>query len=183
MKNQFLLLLLSLIPLVNIAQSIDHNPQKGLGFALNTTFNGELFALQVTPSLLYNKGNNQFELGIGFNPIDRADHTLLSGELSYKYFPNGTAHKFNMYLLTRISLIHNERNTFYPATYNYLFLDGGYGFQIKLFEGAYMGTDVSIGTFSYHKNSQHPYEAFATNNFLDEVGFCLDFGFQIGYRF
>lgn len=43
-----------------------------------------------------------------------------------------------MYLISSVSYVHNPRDTFYPTTYNYLFLNGGYGFQLVPFEHAYM---------------------------------------------
>lgn len=101
--------------------------------------------------------------------------------MNYKYFPNGLAQKFNLYFVTQLSIIHNQRNTYYPATYNYLFVNTGYGFQIKLFEGAYLGTNVKIGTFTYNKTSENPYEGFHSTDFFDETGFILDFQLHLSY--
>ena len=135
------------------------------------------------PSVAYYKGNNQFELGCGLHPVIRKNKRILSCELNYKYFPNGTVNEFNMYLITRFSYINNAKDTYFPATYNYLFLSGGYGFEINAFKGAYVGTNISIGAFTYSKNSENPYLNFAKNNMLDELGFNLAFQFNVGYRF
>lgn len=180
MIRSLLITLPLLLPLAHHAQTIDSKNTSQLGFSLNMGFDGELYDFQVTPSLVYLKGNNQVELGLGFNPFDRADQTLLSGDISYKYFPNGPGGKFNLYLVSQLAIIHNQRNTYYPAAYNYLFLHAGYGFQIKLFKGAYLGTNVKMGTFTYDKSSENPYEGFHSIDFFDEVGFNL--GFQLHIR-
>ncbi len=181
MIRSILIIQILLFPVVLQAQTSDVEKTGKLGFGMNTGFNGELGAFQATPSLAYLKGNSQFELGIGFNPFDRADQTLLSGDMNYKYFPNGLAQKFNLYFITQLSIIHNQRNTYYPATYNYLFLNAGYGFQINLFKDAYLGTNVKIGTFTYNKTSENPYEGFQSTDFFDETGFMFDFHLHISY--
>ena len=172
-----------LSPLVHHAQTSDPKNTGKLGFSLNTGFNSELYTFQTTPSLVYMKRNSQIELGLGFNPFDRADQTLLSADINYKYFPNGIEQKFNLYFVSQLVFIHNQRNTYYPATYNYLFLNTGYGFQIKLFDGAYLGTNVKIGTFTYNKSSTNPYEGFSSKGFFDEIGLNLDFQLHFNYFF
>ncbi|MEQ8471397.1 MAG: hypothetical protein RIC35_09430 [Marinoscillum sp.] len=176
-----LIILILLIPMVHHAQTSAAENTGQWGVVLNAGFNGELGAFQATPSLAYLKGNSQFELGLGFNPFDRTDQTLLSGDMNYKYFPNGMERKFNLYFITQLSIIHNQRNTYYPATYNYLFLNAGYGFQINLFKDAYLGTNVKIGTFTYNKASDNPYEGFRTTDFFDETGFNLDLQLHLSY--
>ena len=183
MIRSILIIHILLFPVVLQAQKSDVENTGKLGFSLNTAFNGELYAFQVTPSLAYLKGYSQFELGMGFSPFDRADQTLLRGDIDYKYFPNGVARKFNLYFVTQLAIIHNQRNTYYPATYNYLFLNTGYGFQIKLFASTYLGTNVKIGIFTYNKTSENPYEGFHSTDFFDEVGFNLDFQLHLNYFF
>jgi hypothetical protein len=46
-----------------------------------------------------------------------------------------------------------------------------------------MGTNMSLGTFSYSKRSEIPYDSFAKKDLFDEFGFNLAFQFNIGYRF
>lgn len=181
MIRYLLIIQILLFPVVLQAQSSDVENSGESGFSLSTGFNGELYAFQVTPSLAYLKGNSQFELGLGFNPFDRADQTLLSGNINYKYFPNGMGRKFNLYFITQLSIIQNQRNTYYRATYNYLFLNAGYGFQINLFKDAYLGTNVKIGTFTYNKSSENPYEGFHSTDFFDETGFNLDLQLHLSY--
>ena len=181
MKHYLLLILISLIPLFTQAQTSDTTGK--FGFVMNSSLNGELNPIRLVPSVTYYKGNNQFELGLGLSPFIQKEQRILSCELNYKYFPNGTANKFNMYLITRFSYIHNERNTYFPTTYNYLFLNEGYGFEINAFKGLYLGTNISIGVFTYSKNSENPYPGFAKNKLFDELGFDLATQFNVGYRF
>jgi hypothetical protein len=163
------------------AQTNDSNGK--FGFTINSSLNGEIQPIRIVPSLTYYKGKNQFELGFGMHPFIRKDQKIKSGEFNYKYYPNGTDNKYNLYFITRLSYVNNTRNTYYPATYNYLFLNGGYGLEIKAFKGAYLGTNISIGTFTYNKDSENPYNTFAPKKLFEEFGFDLAFQFNIGYRF
>lgn len=181
MIRSILIIQILLFPVVLQAQTSDVEKTGELGFSLSTGFNGELYSFQLTPSLAYLKGNSQFELGIGFNPFDRADQTLLSGDMNYKYFPNGMERKFNLYFISQLAIIHNQRSTYYPATYNYLFLNAGYGFAIKLFDGGYLGTNIKMGTFTFNKSSTNPYEGFQSTDFFDETGFNLDLQLHLSY--
>ena len=181
MKHYLFLFIFGLTSLIGTAQT---DASKGqFGFAINSSLNGEVYPLRLVPSITYLKNNSQWELGFGLHPFIRKDQNIYSGELNYKYFPNGTDKKFNMYLIANLSYIHNPRKTFFPTTYNYLFLNGGYGFQLVPFKNAYMGTNMSIGTFTYNKRSEIPYTEFSEKNFFDEFGFNLAFQFNIGYRF
>ncbi|MEZ4804390.1 MAG: hypothetical protein R2852_02605 [Bacteroidia bacterium] len=181
MKNYIFLTLVSLIPFVANAQSSDSTGS--FGFALNSSVNGEFYPIRIVPSLTYIKGKNQLELGVGFNLTDREFQKIISSELNYKHFPNGTENKFNMYLLTRFSYINSVLEKPTTTNYNYLFLNGGYGIEIKAFKGAYIGTNISSGIFTYSKKSDIPYEAFASQKLFDTYRFNLAFQFNVGYRF
>ncbi len=138
MKYFIILTLISLIPFVTNAQLDDSKGR--FGIALNSSVNGELYPVRIVPSLTYSKGKSQFELGLGFNPFLRKSQKLLSSEFNYKYFPNGTDKKFNTYLIARFSYMNSARDTYYPTHYNYLFLNGGYGLEIKAYKGLYIDT-------------------------------------------
>ena len=181
MKYYIFLTLISLIPFVTNAQSSDSTGS--FGFTLNSSMNGELYPIRIVPSVTYIKGKNQLELGVGFNLSDRKFQKLVSSELNYKYFPNGTENKFNMYLIARLSYINSARDTYYPTNYNYLFLNGGYGIEIKAYKGAYIGTNINTGVFTYSKKSDIPYEAFASQKLFDTFRFNLAVQFNVGYRF
>lgn len=181
MKRFVIAFIIGLVPLSSSAQSDSTKGQ--FGFALNSSMNGEVYPIRLVPSITYLKKKSQLELGFGIHPFIRKDQNIYSGEFNYKYFPNGTAKKFNMYLLGRLSYIHNPRDTFYPTTYNFLFLNGGYGFQLVPFKNAYLGTNMSVGIFTNNKKSEIPYNGFSEENLFDEFGFNLAFQFNMGYRF
>jgi hypothetical protein len=181
MKRYLFTLSIALIGLISTAQTDSTKGQ--FGFALNSSLNGEVYPIRLVPSITYLKKNNQFEIGFGVHPFIRKDQTIYSCEFNYKFFPNGTNNKFNMYLITHASFIHNPRETYYPTTYNYLFLNGGYGFQLVPFKNAYIGTNMSAGLFTYNKKSDVPYDSFSAKRFFSEFGFNLAFQFNIGYRF
>ena len=183
MIRYLLILQILLYPLVLQAQTSDVENGSPWGIGLNTGFNGELGTFLATPSLSYLTGNNQFELSLGFNPLDRVDQTILSGDINYKYYPNGMEQKFNLYFVSQLSMIHNQRSNYYPATYNYLFLNAGYGFAIKLFDSGYLGTNIKMGTFTFNKSSTNPYEGFQSIDFFDETGFNLDVQLHLNYYF
>ena len=181
MKNYIFLTLVSLIPFVANAQSSDSTGS--FGFAFNSSVNGELYPIRLVPSLTYIKGKNQLELGVGFNLSARKFQKLVSSELNYKYFPNGNENKFNMYLIARFSYINSSRDTFYPTKYNYLFLNGGYGFEIIPKQHVFLGTNLSLGGFTFNKRSEIPYAAFESQNLFEEIELNLAFQFNVGYRF
>ena len=156
--------------------------QGRIGFAINSGINGELYPIRVIPSVTYLKNKSQYEIGFGIHPYFRKDQDIYSGEFNYKFFPNGTDDKFNMYLVGNISYVHNRRETFFPTNYNYLFLNGGYGFQLVPFKNGYMGTNISIGLFTNNKKSEIPYAAFAEKSLFEDFGFNMAFQFNIGYR-
>lgn len=184
MRINFLILIVVLLPSLVRAQTTDTTNTAGrIGIAINSSLNGEVYPIRLVPSLSYLKGNSQFELGVGFHPFIRKDQRILSTEFNYKYFPNGTDNKFNMYVIGRLSYINNTRKTYYPSKYNYLFLNGGYGFQLNPTKNLYLGTNITIGTYTYGKRTEIPYEGFTKKDLFDEFGFNLAFQFNIGYRF
>ncbi len=181
MKHYFITLIIGLTSLSAAAQPDSTGGQ--FGFALNSSFNGEIYPIRLVPGITYLKNKSQFELGVGVHPFIRKDQNIFSGEFNYKYFPNGTNKKFSLYLIARLSYVYNPRKTFYPTTYNYLFLNGGYGFQLVPFKNAYIGTNMSMGTFTNSKRSDIPYDSFAEKDLFEEFGFNLACQFNMGYRF
>lgn len=99
MKSILLILMIVLLPSLVRAQTTDTTGR--IGFAINSSLNGEVYPIRLVPALSYLKGNSQFELGVGFHPFIRNDQRILSTEFNYKYFPNGTDKKFNMYVIGR----------------------------------------------------------------------------------
>ena len=181
MKNYFLIILISLIPFFTQAQTSDSTGR--FGFTVNPGMNTELSPIRIVPGITYFKGNSQLELGFGIHPFIQKDQKILSTELNYKYYPNGVENKFNMYLIAHFSYAHNSRDTYYPTTYNYLFLNGGYGFEINASKDVYLGTNVNIGTHTFSKKNESPANMLISSDLFDEFG--VNFGAQvnIGYRF
>jgi hypothetical protein len=184
MKQGILIILIGLFSLFSQAQTDGNERNKGkIGVAINSSMNGEVYPIRLVPSITYIRGKSQFELGLGIHPFIRKDQNIFSGEFNYKYFPNGTEKKFNMYVIGRFSYIHNPRKTYYPTTYDYLFLNGGYGFQLTPFKNAYIGTNFTAGTYTYNKRTEAEIPGVVEKHLFDSFGFNLAFQFNIGYRF
>jgi len=174
-------LLACLAPVVSHAETPESPGQ--LGFALNSSMNGEVYPIRLVPSATYLVGRSLFEAGVGVHPFIRKDQRILSGEFNYKYFPNGLGNALNLYIIGRFSYVNNARETYYPTTYHYLFLNGGYGLMVNGQRGTYLGTNVSVGPFAYIRDSENPYDGFASEGLFDGMGFNLAFQFNVGYRF
>ena len=89
-----------------------------------------------------------------------------------------------MYLLANLSYLNLSRDTFYHTTYEYVFLQGGYGIELNGFAGFYMDTNVSFGGFTYRKNSDNPAGSLLdSQRFLQEFGPSISIQAGLGYRF
>ncbi len=177
-----LILPIFLFPLFAEAQKAD-SPAK-FGLELSTKVNGEVYPLRLVSTYYYQKGKHQLEWAFGFHPFIRKEQEVVSSELNYKYFPNSVENKFNMYLITSLDYVYHRRESFYPATYQYLYLNGGYGFQVQAFGGAYVGTNILAGAFTSSKRSENPYNGnFGSRDMFEEFGVNIVFQFNIGYRF
>ena len=172
---------IGLLPLTSYADEPDTTPR--FGIALNSSINGEVYPMRLVPTALLLMGKNQLEAGFGFHPFIRQDQRILSGELNYKYFPNGLHKGFATYLVARLSYVNNALDTFYPTTYHYLFFNAGYGLMFSGGGATYLGTNVTLGPFTYIRRSENPYEGFESDGLFDEVGWNLAFQFNVGYRF
>lgn len=90
----------------------------------------------------------------------------------------------NTYLLANMSYLYTSRVTFFPTTYNYLLLHGGYGIELSGDNSFSMDTNVSFGGFTYGRTSENP-----ATSLLDAERFFQDFGSSIsiqvgvGHRF
>lgn len=181
MKGHFMALMIGLAPLYSLAEATDSTGR--FGVTINSSLNSELYRMRLVPSLTYIKGKNQLELGVGMHPVFNYDQQLISAEFNHKYFPNGTDNKLNMYLISRVTYVNNQRETYYPSTYNYIFTNAGYGFEINAFAGFYMGTNVTAGAFTYSKRSSVPHKAFQRKDLFEDFSFNMAYQFHIAYRF
>ncbi len=174
-------MLACLLPVVSHAEEPDTEPRFGL--ALNSSISGEVYPIRLVPTATLLVGKSQLEAGVGLHPFIRTDQKVWSGELNYKYFPNGVDNALNLYLIGRLSYVNNARQTFYPTTYHYLFINGGYGLMVNGHGGTYLGTNVSVGSYAYIRRSENPYAGFETDGLFDDTGLTLAFQFNVGYRF
>ena len=153
------------------------------GIALNTSLNGEVYPLRLVPTVTWTTGPTQLEAGFGFHPFIRKEQRVFSGELNAKYFPNAMDRALSPYLVGRFAYVNNALETYFPTTYHYLFLNGGYGLVISGNGKSYVGTNVTGGLFTYARRSENPYPGFDGNGLFQEVGLNLAFQFDVGYRF
>lgn len=181
MKQCLILLMMCLTPWFAQSQSMDSLER--FGVSLNSSFNGELTPIRIVPSLSYTKGKNQVELGFGLHPFIEDDQRIISVDLNQKHFPNGMRNKFNMYFITRLSYINRRIDAFYPSTFNYLFLNAGYGFEIKSTDHVSLGMNITSGAFTYSQNTEISNPSVASKKMFDSIGWNLAFQFNIGYRF
>lgn len=155
------------------------------GFTLNVSQDGEFSTPRIVPSLSYTNANNQVEIGLGFQVFGLDQEVQYSLELNHKYYPNARNNKFSFYLLTHGALVHSDLNTYYPASYNYLFLSLGYGFEIKPQPqyGLYLGTNMSLGGYTYNKQSETAPEMFRRQAWFEDFGYYLSLQAAVGWRF
>ena len=175
--------LLFLLPF-SIASADASKQESGFGIALNTALNGEVLPFRLIATGLYYHGANQLELGFGFHPFIRKEQTITSADMNYKLFPNGRDKTLNLYMLANLSYINTELDTFYPTTYHYLFLHGGYGIELNGIKGSYMDTNVSFGGFTYKKDSKNPASSYLdADKFFKDFGSSINLQVSVGYRF
>lgn len=187
MKN-FLLTLILVIGLLSCkSMAYAQNSvqaDRGFGVAINSAFNGQVLPFRTIATGLYYQGAHQLELGLGIHPFIRKEQSIVSADMNYKLFPNGRHNKLNLYLLADISYINTRRETFYPTTYHYLFLHGGYGVELNGFAGTYIDTSVSFGGFTYKKTSENPASSYLdADQFFKEVASSMNLQVSVGYRF
>lgn len=159
-------------------------PASGFGATIGSAVNGEVLSARLIASGLYYNGRHQVELGVGFHPFFRQEQDVLSVDANYKLFPNGREDTLNTYMLANLSYINASRVTFFPTTYHYLFLHGGYGVELNGLAGSYIDTNVSFGGFTYAKDSENPASSYLdADQFFEDVGFSVSFQANVGYRF
>ncbi|MBR9917511.1 hypothetical protein GYB29_07485 [bacterium] len=170
---------LQLLPL----SAQDSKKSVKLGVAVNSDFNTELRTYSLSPTLIYLKNKSQYELGMGLNPLDLSQQRILSTELNHKFFPNGMENKYRLYFVSQLKYAKQLRKNYFNSTYNYLFLNAGYGLNVNPSEKFYLSTDVKAGIFSFSNESENPFPAVKEQSLFEEIGFNLTFGFNLGYLF
>jgi hypothetical protein len=183
MMKQYLFALFLMLSSMARAQSID-STKSGFGIAVNSMFSNQINAIETVPTALFYSGNSQFELGTGLNLFSLKNQRTLSGQFNYKYFPNSRENKYNMYFMVSCNYTNNLKKTYYPTTNQYLFLSGGYGFQVNIADNLNLGTNLSLGSFTQSKQSENPYiRQLVTKRMFDNLGMHLSFQVHVGYQF
>ena len=177
------LLVLTLGMLSGTARADDTDAPPRFGVALNSSVNGEVYPVRLVPTATLLVDKNQLEAGVGLHPFIRRDQRVWSGELNYKRFPNGTERPLSLYLISRLSYVHLDRETYYPTTYHYLFVNGGYGLKLQGDSPVYFGTNTTIGIYTFARSSENPYPGFDSDSLFAEWGVNLAFQANIGVRF
>ena len=166
------------------------NPtEKHFGVAINSSILGEVGSVSFAPTATYYQNKHQFELGFAIHPFDMQFSRRLGADFSYKYFPNGIDNRFNLYFTTNLTLTneYREYTNYYSGRYesnmNFVSLTGGYGFQVKLFGGAYIGTSLNLGvrTCSTKVTTGSNYNY--SSPMFDEYYLDGALRLNIGYRF
>ena len=158
--------------------------ESGFGATVGSAVNGEVLSFRLIAAGLYYNGRHQVELGVGLHPFFRQEQNILSVDANYKLFPNGRENTLNTYMLANLSYINASRETFFPTTYHYLFLHGGYGIEFNGLAGSYIDTNVSFGGFTYSKDSENPASSYLdADGFFEDVGFSINYQVNVGCRF
>lgn len=180
--RQLVLFLFLISSLSNLAQ--DSLSVSKYGAKLNTSFNGELFALLVIPSISFTQQKNQLELGLILSDYKGAYQASYGGQINYKYYPNGYGNKFNLYFVGSFNYINTIKRAFYPINYNYLMLFGGYGYQQTFSKKWSLSTDFRFGglTFSRKQESNLP-SVFQKTKMFNELKLAYELQVNLGYRF
>lgn len=150
------------------------------GGAVNTSITD--VSISFAPTVTYLKRKHQLELGLGLHPFTSNNVRTLSGEFNYKYFPNGVENRFNMYFTSNFTHINRLVNQGLDTRDNYLILTGGYGFQLRFFKTAYIGTNVNIGWLTRGRSSED-LQYTQTQNLFENYYWSAAIRFNIGYRF
>jgi hypothetical protein len=188
MKKSLILSLLICLASLSFAQnSAMKKAPLQFGIAVNSCLSGVIGEVSIAPTGLMYINNHQLEIGLCLYPYNFRYPRMLGASLDYKYFPNGIDNRFNLYFVTHLNFTneyidHNYIINNYQTTYNYLALTVGYGFQVKLFDKAYIGTSLSFGVNTNSNINTDPQSQYERPMF---ESFEMDGTVQlnIGYRF
>lgn len=172
------------------------------GIAIKNGAAGVLETLAITPSATYFRNNHQVELGLSLYPLEYQNNydNLFGSELAYKYFPQGTERRLNLFYEVSSFYFHKAKsgeyykyiyyaNGFDKETFTYysnehrLDLLGGMGFRLKLLQKGYIEISARAGmltqSYYYHnsENFEYAYDIF-TKSFFDAAA-----NLNLGYRF
>ena len=169
-------------------EAIEPVKQKHFGVSVNTSLALAYGSLSFAPTVFFYADKHQFELGFGIYPFEGHELGKMGVEFNYKYFYNGIENRFSPYFMGRAGYVNSVYMNAFLANdtrhENHVTLTAGYGVQMKLIKGAYIGTNVSLGgaTNNYYVNKSNSESQEFMPMFND---FYLEAVAQltIGYRF
>lgn len=196
-----IIIVLTFISNVGLAQKDTNNLKRSFGVSLNTSISRYSYHFPTSLVLSFKVRNNQFELGPKF-PLMRGKYykRQMGLEFNYRYYPNGIKNRYSMFFLVNSDFYQKllvreyqnaSANPLYAgtvnqrATTNYYTLNLGYGIQVNLFKGMYLGSNIGVGILleDYDDNRT------STNKNLNsrKGDFSKEFNFigaiSLGYRF
>lgn len=179
-----LLLLLCLSSFLLSAQQENVSKPLNYGFSLYTGWLGEVESVWFGPSVFVEKNNHQFELGTGYHPFVRNYQHKFTGEFMYKFFSKGVDQPISFYPLACISVTRNDHfksiaSGDFARKETYAACMFGLGMQVKLFDKAYLGLNVSTGISTVGSRSN---SGKYTYNMFKHYDFEKGVRFHIGYR-
>lgn len=194
----FVLLYLPAISQNNSTQS----PYK-LGVTVSSSVNIISGDLLIAPLMTVRKNKHQFELGPQFvyGQLNR-DNRNIGVEFNYRYYPNGNDKRFEMFLFVNSNYINSFQEQSYilhsysisgevhgtviNTTKGYsATIHAGYGVQVNIFKGAYIGSNVGLGGGVSGYNSITISDNLDLNSSHSWKGSDISFivGLHLGYRF
>lgn len=187
MKPPILTMLIFCISSIAFGQ-VDPKPKEiHFGATINSSLLADVGSFSVAPTATYYSNGSEFGLGFAIHPFKIEHPRIIGVELSYRYYPNGISNRFNLFFevnstYTNYFRDHLYINNNYQTTYQFLDLLGGYGFELKVFDGLYLGTSLNIGGAT---RSRKDTGSGAIYNYGLFEQFDLDgaIRLRIGYRF
>lgn len=187
MKPSILTMLIFCISSIAFGQVDSGTKEIHFGATINSSVSADVGSFSIAPTATYYSNGSEFGLGFAIHPFKIKNPRIFGIELSYRYYPNGISNRFNLFFevnstYTNSFRDHLYKNNNYQTTYQFLNLLGGYGFELRVFDGLYLGTSLNIGGST---RSRKDTNTGTNNNYGLFEQFDLDgaIRLRIGYRF
>ncbi len=143
---------------VNDKIKVQFKSHFGVASNVHLLMAAKIYALVNSPSILYYQGNHQVEIGYLHSITSDPDRKIGGAMFNYKFYPNGMQNRFNMYFMANLTYLRLNKKAVWYLNKNekqhQLHIMGGYGIQVNLFKGVYMGTGLNIGSYTYNRISE-----------------------------
>lgn len=177
-------------------QSQTDSSKRNFQFGLSTGLLLNDYGAAKTISVFYQKNKHQFDLGPSFGLFSHyGDSKSLCLEGNYRYYPNGINQRFNLFFLLNLSYYHSNRtyngtqgtivylNQFTDNIYNF---NAGYGFNLAIWKGLFLGVQVGAGISHTTYDESHTSNPTQPKDFsYSSVNnrYCFLGQLNLGYRF